>query len=188
MPKEIFELIIHGRAGQGAKSIAQVIAEAASNSGKYIQTFPSYGAEKTGAPMLAYVRISGKPIKTHAPVTNADIVMIIDPTLADSVNVKGAIMENGMLLVNTTKPASAITEKLKCRCRVFTMDASGMAQKILGSNHPNMPMLGAFVKAAGILSMDEVLGRVVCNFSHKVSKDMLDKNISAVREGYEALK
>ncbi len=187
MADELFEIIIHGRAGQGAKSMAQVIAEAAMGKGKHMQTFPSYGAEKTGAPMLAYVRISSTPIKTHAPVTRADSVIIIDPTLVETVNVKNNLKEKGIVLVNSPKSAEEIKSRLGCSHKVYALDATGIASKILGSNHPNMPMLGAFVKTAGVVSMHDVLGHLVCIFEHKMSREMLEKNIEAVKEGYEAM-
>lgn len=188
MPEESYEIIIHGRAGQGAKSMAQIIAEAAMSRGKYMQTFPSYGAEKTGAPMLAYVRISSKPIKTHAPVTKADSIIIIDPTLVDTVNAKDYLKEKGVVIVNTPKSADYAKTKLGCKQKVYAIDATKIASEILKSNHPNMPMLGAFLKTTDIVDMQHVLGHLVCIFSHKMSKEMLDKNISAVREGYELIK
>lgn len=187
MANAIFEIIIHGRAGQGAKSMAQIIAEAAMAKGKYMQTFPSYGAEKTGAPMLAYVRISSKPITTHAPVTKADAIVIIDPTLVDTVNVKDFIKKKAAVLVNSPKNTEEIKSKLKCSQNVYAIDATGMADKILKSNHPNMPMLGAFVKATGVVEMPEVLGHLVCIFEHKMSREMLGKNITSVKEGYNAI-
>lgn len=189
MENRIFEVIVHGRAGQGAKSMAQIIAEAAMARGKYMQTFPSYGAEKTGAPVLAYVRISSKPITTHAPVTKADAIVIIDPTLIETVNVKDNSKDTAVILVNSPKSKEEIKAKLKCSTqKVYPMDATEMADRILKSNHPNMPMLGAFIKATGAVEMQEVLGHLVCIFSHKMSKEMVESNVEAVREGYNTIK
>lgn len=186
MPGDIFEIIVHGRAGQGAKSMAQIIAEAAMFKGNYIQTFPSYGAEKTGAPVQAYVRISKNPIKAHTPVRKADAVVVLDPTLLDAVNIAGSIAENGVLVINTAKPDSKEIAGLKSKCRVVAFDASSISKRLLGNNFPNMPLLGAFVKAAGILGLKGVSEHVGCVFEHKVGKEMALKNIEAVKEGYDA--
>lgn len=187
MPGEIYEIIVHGRAGQGAKSMAQIIAEAAMFKGNYIQTFPSYGAEKTGAPMQAYVRISKKPIKVHTPVRKADAVMVLDPTLLETINVKNNLAEKGILIINTSKPNAKAIEELKKSAKVLAFDAAAISKRVLGNNFPNMPMLGAFVKAGGVLDLAGVTDHVGCVFLHKLGKEMTYKNIDAVKAGYDAI-
>jgi len=100
MPKDTFEVIFHGRAGQGAKSVAQFFAEAAIEKGNYIQTWPSYGAERSGAPMMAFTRISKKPIRTHSPIRWADAVVVIDPSLLESLDIISSLSKDGTLFVN----------------------------------------------------------------------------------------
>ncbi|MDI6737947.1 MAG: 2-oxoacid:acceptor oxidoreductase family protein [Nanoarchaeota archaeon] len=185
MAGEIYEIIVHGRAGQGAKSMAQIIAEAAMLRGNYIQTFPSYGAEKTGAPVQAYVRISKNPIKVHTPVRKADAVIVLDPTLLESININNNITDKSVLIINTTKPLEKVKQGLKCNCRIVAFDAGIVSRKHLGNNFPNMPLLGAFVKATNVLDLKGVTEHVGCVFLHKVGKEMTFKNIEAVKEGYE---
>jgi len=185
MAEGIFEIIVHGRAGQGAKSMAQIIAEAAMFRGNYIQTFPSYGAEKTGAPVQAYVRISKNPIKVHTPVRKADAVIVLDPTLLESINLNSNLTEKSVLIINTAKPLAKIRQEIKCNCRVVAFDAGSVSRKHLGNNFPNMPLLGAFVKSTGVLDLKNVTEHVECVFLHKVGKEMTFKNIEAVKEGYD---
>ena len=109
--KEIFEIRIHGRGGQGAKTASQFIAEAALGEGKNIQSFPEYGPERAGAPMKAYARISDKPITTYAPVINPDFVMVIDSTLVGPSNVTEGLTSEGTLVVNTPKSAEDIKKE-----------------------------------------------------------------------------
>lgn len=185
MPGDTFEIIVHGRAGQGAKSMAQIIAEAAMFRGNYIQTFPSYGAEKTGAPVQAYVRISKKQIKVHTPVRKADAVIVLDPTLLESINLNNNLTDKSVLIINTIKSLEKIKQELKLNCRVVAFDAGAVSRKHLGNNYPNMPLLGAFVKSTNILDLKGVEEHVGCIFLHKLGKEMTSKNIEAVKEGYD---
>lgn len=187
MAGDIFEIIVHGRAGQGAKSMAQIIAEAAMFSGSYMQTFPSYGAEKTGAPVQAYVRISKNPIKVHTSVRKADAVIVLDPTLLGPANVKSNITDNTILIVNTVKPKEEIEKALKIKCRIVAFDAGEIARRVLGNNFPNMPLLGAFVKASGAFELEMAVEHVRCVFLHKIGREMTLKNMEAVKEGYGAI-
>ena len=111
--KDIFEIRIHGRGGQGAKTAAQFIVEAALSKGKHIQSFPEYGPERAGAPMKAFARISDVEIRTYAPVVNPDVVIVIDHTLLDSVDVTEGLGEDGVLLVNTPHDSDSIKKQLK---------------------------------------------------------------------------
>ncbi|MEK6864565.1 MAG: 2-oxoacid:acceptor oxidoreductase family protein [Nanoarchaeota archaeon] len=185
MTEGIFEIIVHGRAGQGAKSMAQIIAEAAMFKGNYIQTFPSYGAEKTGAPVQAYVRISKKPVKVHTPVRKADAVIVLDPTLLETINIKNNITDKSVLILNTVKPLEKIKQELKLNCRIVAFDAGSVSRKHLGNDFPNMPLLGAFVKSTNILDLKGVEEHVGCVFLHKLGKEITYKNIAAVKEGFE---
>ena len=109
--KDILEIRIHGRGGQGAKTASQFIAEAALGEGKNIQAFPEYGPERAGAPMKAYTRISDKQITTYAPVVNPDVVIVIDPTLVKSANVTEGLTDDGILIVNTPKSAEELKKE-----------------------------------------------------------------------------
>ncbi|MDD4877440.1 MAG: 2-oxoacid:acceptor oxidoreductase family protein [Candidatus Nanoarchaeia archaeon] len=187
MPEDIFEIVVHGRAGQGAKSMAQIIAEAAMFRGNCIQTFPSYSAEKTGAPMQAYVRISKKPIKTHSPVRKADAVIVLDPTLLETIDLNINLTDKSVLVINTTKPLEKIRKGIRCKCRVVAFDAEQVSINHGGKNFPNMPLLGAFAKTAGILDLKSITEHVRCIFLHKLGQEITAKNIEAVKAGYGAV-
>ena len=158
------EIILVGRGGQGAKSAAQIIALAAAEKGLYVQAFPEYGPERTGAPTKSYVRISNKKIRTNEPLKNADYIIIID----DTINVEDIkLKEKGIIIKNSEKD----------------IPATQIAEKILGKNKPNIVLLGAFCKKAKmdkktfISAIKEVFGR-------KLSKEMIQKNIKCFEKGY----
>ena len=128
--KELMEIRWHGRGGQGAKTAALLFADAALEQGKYIQAFPEYGPERMGAPVAAFNRMSSKPILLHSGVTDPDVVIVLDPTLMDSVDVTEGLPQNGTILVNTEKSPSDIKKELKVAgdIRVFAVDASTISK------------------------------------------------------------
>jgi len=156
--KKITEIRWHGRGGQGAKTVALLFADAALSTGKYIQGFPEYGPERMGAPMMSFNRLSDEPIDIHCGVRSPDVVVVLDPTLLESANVTAGLPKDGVLIVNTTDDPAKVREKLGLKgCRVFTVDASGISLETLGMSIPNTPMLGAMVKATGLLDFDKML-------------------------------
>ena len=122
--KELTEIRWHGRGGQGAKTAALLFADAALAQGLYIQAFPEYGPERMGAPVAAFDRISSKPILLHSGVNNPDIVIVLDPTLIESVDVTEGIPDNGVLLINTEKSPADIKAvfNISGSIKVFTVD------------------------------------------------------------------
>ncbi|MBW2992595.1 2-oxoacid:acceptor oxidoreductase family protein [Candidatus Woesearchaeota archaeon] len=186
--KDILEIRIHGRGGQGAKTASQFIAEAALGEGKNIQAFPEYGPERAGAPMKAYDRISDKPITTYAPVVNPDVVMVIDPTLLDSANVTEGLTEDGILIVNTPKSAEEIKNQVGFKGKVYTVDATKIAIDTVGRNLPNTPILGAFVKLTNIIPLDAVRNSIKHKFLKKLGEEKTDATIKGVELAYEAVK
>src|SRR3989338_863478 len=158
--KEIFEMRIHGRDGQGAKTAAQFIAEAALDQGKQIQAFPEYGPERSGAPVASFVRISDKQIKSYAPVVNPDVVVVIDPTLIGPVDVAEGLAKGGILIVNTNETAEKINNKTKFNGKIYTIDATKIAMDTVGKNLPNTPMLGALVKITDVVGLESINSQV----------------------------
>ena len=148
--KDILEIRIHGRGGQGAKTASQFIAEAALGEGKMIQAFPEYGPERAGAPMKAYARISDKAITTYAPVVNPDIVMVIDPTLLKSVDVTEGLGDEGVLIVNTPKSSEELKKETGFKGKVYTVDATKISIDSVGRNLPNTPMLKTNATIKGV--------------------------------------
>jgi len=189
--KEIFEIRWHGRGGQGAKTAALLFGDAATSTGKYIQAFPEYGPERMGAPVQSFNRISSKPIRTHAGIENPDVVVVLDVSLVDQVNViEGLDPKDGILLVNTPLQPEEIKKKLKFSGKVYTVDASKISQEKIGKNIPNTPMMGALVKVTGILKLEELLEdtkkKLLVKFRNR--PEVIDGNLKAIEQAYNEVK
>ena len=185
---KIFEIRFHGRGGQGAKSAAQLVAEAALEDGKYIQAFPEYGPERSGAPMRTFVRISDEKIRTYQPVLSPDVVIVIDPTLLDTVNVTEGLTDEGILIVNTGKDAEYVRKKTNFKGKIYTVDATRIALDLLGKNIPNIATLGALIKVTGIISIDKLKEKIREMFLKKLGEEGTNANIKALERGYEEVK
>lgn len=185
----MLEIRWHGRGGQGAVTASKVLADSALAEGKQIQAFPEYGSERQGAPIKAFTRISDKPITVHSQVTNPDMVVVLDPTLLAIVDVTEGLAEDGKLVVNTTMTPAELRNKLKVKSRkLYTIDATGIALKNLGKAIPNTPMIGALVKATGILGIDGVTQDFRHKFAKKFREDIIKGNIDAIMEAYNEVK
>ncbi len=183
---ENVEIRWHGRGGQGTVTAAKVLADACLSGGRHVQAFPEYGPERAGAPLRAFSRFSDKTIRMHCPVLHPSIVGIVDATLIDAIDVTGGALENAVFIVNSSKDAGEIRKKLgvKDSQKVFTVDASKIAIESFGRAMPNSPMLGAIVKATGIVEMDVLLANVKKSFGKKFSQKIIDGNLEAVNRGY----
>lgn len=188
MVKEVFEIRIHGRGGQGGKTAAQFIAEAAMESGKQIQAFPEYGPERTGAPVNSYVRIADKKIRIYRPIKHPDVVLVIDSTLSEVVNVTEGIEGDGVLIVNSHKSPKEIKEELNFDGEVHTVNATKIAIDTVGANRPNTPILGALVKITNIVPLDAIEKRVKARFLEKIGEEKTQGNIEAIRRAYNEVK
>jgi len=189
--KDIIEIRWHGRGGQGAKTAALLFGEAALDTGMYIQAFPEYGPERTGAPVQSFNRLSKKPIRIHSGITNPDIVLVLDPTLVKKVNVLEGLPEDGVIIINTSKSPQEIREELGIQGRkVFTVDAYDIAMRTIGRPIPNTPMLGALIKATGILDFEKMLESVRAKLQRKfrTRPEIVDKNIEAIKLAYQETK
>ncbi len=191
--EEMIEIRWHGRGGQGAKTVALLFGEAALETGMFIQAFPEYGPERTGAPVSAYNRLSSKPIRLHSSIENPDIVIVLDPTLIGKVNITAGLKDNGKIIINTTKSPKEIRKELgiKDNIKVYTLDAYDIALKTLGRPIPNTPMLGALIKATGILNFDKMVVSVKSKLKDKFGRkgeEVVEKNIEAIKIAYDSLK
>ena len=152
----LIEIRWHGRGGQGAKTASLLLADAAFNTGKYIQGFPEYGPERMGAPITAYNRISSNPITIHSNIYEPDYVVVVDDTLLESVDVTAGLKETGAIVINTTKDASYLKNVLKgYQGKIYTIDARTVSMETLGKYFPNTPMLAAIVKVSGIMKEED---------------------------------
>lgn len=186
--EDLIEVRWHGRGGQGAKTAAQFLAEAALDAGKFIQAFPEYGPERAGAPIRTYTRISAKPINLHCSVANPEYVVVIDPTLVTPAAAEG-LADDGVLLVNTKEPADAVRRKTGFkRGKVATVDATQISLDTLGRPMPNMPMLGALLKVAPLVELDVLYEKIKAKFLKKIGEEKTNANISGIKRAYEEAK
>ena len=181
--KNLIEIRWHGRGGQGAKTASLLLADAAFNTGKYIQGFPEYGPERMGAPITAYNRISDKPITIHSNIYEPNYVVVVDDTLLESVPVTAGLKKEGAIVINTTKSPAYLKEKLNgYDGNIYTIDARKVSEETLGKYFPNTPMLAAIVKVTGIMSDEALLEDMKGSFKHKFAKkpEVIEGNMKAL--------
>lgn len=179
----LIEIRWHGRGGQGAKTASLLLADAAFNTGKYIQGFPEYGPERMGAPITAYNRISDKPITIHSNIYEPDYVVVVDDTLLETVPVTAGLKNTGAIVINTTKNAEEIKKLLKgYEGKVYKIDARKISEEALGRYFPNTPMLAAIVKVSKVMSDEELLNDMKGSFKHKFAKkpEVIEGNMKAL--------
>ena len=182
--KDLIEIRWHGRGGQGAKTASLLLADVAFSTGKYIQGFPEYGPERMGAPMTAYNRISSKPIEVHSNIYDPDYVVVVDETLLKAVDVTNGLKEKGAIVINTTKSLDEIKPLLKnYNGNIYTIDAKKISEDALGKYFPNVPMLAAIEKIAGIMPDDDFIKNMEESFKHKFAKkpEVIDGNMQALK-------
>ena len=180
---ELIEIRWHGRGGQGAKTASLLLADAAFNTGKYIQGFPEYGPERMGAPITAYNRISTKPITIHSNIYEPDYVVVVDDTLLESVDVTAGLKPTGAIVINTTKDSEFLKEHLKgYEGEIYKIDARKISEEALGRYFPNTPMLAAIVKVSKVMSDEELLNDMKGSFKHKFAKkpEVIEGNMKAL--------
>jgi pyruvate ferredoxin oxidoreductase gamma subunit len=185
---DLIEIRWHGRGGQGAKTACLLLADAAFNTGKYIQGFPEYGPERMGAPITAYNRISNSPITIHSAIYEPNYVVVVDDTLLDTVDVTAGLKEDGAIVINTTNDAETLKKKLNgYKGRIYTIDARSISIDALGKYFPNTPMLAAIVKVSGVIPEDQFLADMEGSFKHKFAKkpEVIDGNMKALKNTLE---
>ncbi|MDP1620389.1 MAG: 2-oxoacid:acceptor oxidoreductase family protein [bacterium] len=190
--KDIFEIIFHARGGQGAKAAAEIIAQAAVSEGKFVQAFPQFGPERSGAPTKTFVRISDKAIRTYEPVIDPDVVVVLDETILDSETVTANLDSDEALIVNTKKTVEQIRQKLTERGagfegRIYPIDANGISMEIVGHPRPNTVILGKFVQVTEAVDLASVTAEFGNIFEYKIGKEATDKNILAIEKAYDTI-
>lgn len=178
------EVRIHGRGGQGAVTLAELIARAVIKEGKYAQSFPSFGPERRGAPVLAFLRVDDKPIKIRAEVTEPDVVVVLDSGLMRVVDVMDGIKKRGVVVINTKKSPDMIRSEFKIKDRLVTVDASKIARDVFGRPITNTTMVGALLKAINLADLEDVGEEIRKHFGEKVG----EKNVMAMKRAFEEAK
>jgi 2-oxoacid:acceptor oxidoreductase gamma subunit (pyruvate/2-ketoisovalerate family) len=173
------EIRFHGRGGQGAVTSAELIAIAAINKGECAQAFPSFGPERRGAPVVAFCRMDGKKINIRAKVYNPDVVIVLDPGLLTLLDPAEGLKDGGVLIINTKKNAGEVA-KAGAKYRVAAVDANTIAQEELGRVIVNTTMIGAFIKATGLLTIEDIKGPLLERFGAKLG----GKNMKALERAY----
>ena len=191
MMNNMVEIRWHGRGGQGAKTASLLLADAAFNTGKYIQGFPEYGPERMGAPITAYNRISDTPIRIHSNIYEPDYVVVVDDTLLESVDVTAGLKEDGAIVINTTKDGEELKKLLKgYKGKVYTIDARKVSMETLGKYFPNTPMLAAIIKVSKIMNEEDFIKDMEGSFKHKFAKkpEVIEGNMKALQMALSEVK
>lgn len=185
------EIRWHGRGGQGAKTASLLLAEAAFDTGKFIQGFPEYGPERMGAPITAYNRISDEKITIHSNIYEPDYVVVVDETLLAPVDVTAGLSEKGAVVVNTAKDPEEIRLLLRgYKGKVCTIDARAISEEALGRYFPNVPMLGAVVKVAKLMPDEQFIEAMEKSFKHKFATkpQVIEGNMKALKKAMQEVK
>ncbi|WP_297513408.1 pyruvate/ketoisovalerate ferredoxin oxidoreductase subunit gamma [Thermococcus sp.] len=177
----MIEIRFHGRGGQGAVTAANILASAAFKQGKYVQAFPFFGVERRGAPVTAFTRIDDKPIRIKTQIYEPDIVVVLDPSLLETVDVTAGLKDGGTVIVNTEKSKEEVLEKLKKKpAKLALVDATTIALDILGLPITNTAILGAVAKATGVVELKYVQEAIKETFSGTLG----EKNAKAAEEAF----
>ena len=186
--KDIVEIRWHGRGGQGAKTASLLLADAAFNTGKYVQGFPEYGPERMGAPITAYNRISSERSTVHSNIYFPHYVVVVDETLLSAVDVTAGLKKEGAIVINSSKSPAELRPLLKgYEGRVCTIDAGKISEEELGKNFPNTPMLAAIVRVSGVIGEEEFIKDMEGSFKHKFASkpQVIEGNMRALKRSLE---
>jgi len=184
---EVIEVRWHGRGGQGAKTGSAILAEVLFEAGKHTQSFPEYGAERQGAPMKAFNRVSDRPIRNRSGVLSPDIVVLIDPTLIEAVKPTEGGKETTVYIINSPESPANVKKKLGLNdsVKLMTVDATRITLEEFGQNRPNTPMLGALAHFFKDVPVDAFIDHFTHKMGAKLPEKVLKANQNAIRRGYE---
>ncbi|MCX6762060.1 MAG: 2-oxoacid:acceptor oxidoreductase family protein [Candidatus Moranbacteria bacterium] len=185
--KDTMEIIFFARGGQGAKTAAEIIAQAAVLEGNFVQTFPNFGPERSGAPTKTYLRISNKAIRTKEPVVDPDVVVVLDDTLLDSQKVTEGLDKNEALIINSTKHPHEIRDIIRFDGKIHAVDANGISMAIVGQPRPNTVILGKIIKVTEVVKLESILEEFRKIFEDKIGKENCEKNILAIEKAYDVV-
>lgn len=177
----MLEVRFHGRGGQGAVTSAELVALAAIEKGQYAQSMPSFGPERRGAPVQAYLRVSEKEIRIRAEVNHPNVVVVLDPGLLEAVDVSAGLKDGGIIIINSAKTPEELRRQHGFKSQIATVDANKIAREVLGVPITNTTMIGAFLKATGIVSIEDLKGPI----NHRFNPKLAGKNIKAMEEAFK---
>lgn len=178
--EQMIEIRWHGRGGQGAVTSAEILSQAAISEGKYAQAFPSFGPERRGAPVQAFVRVDSKqPIRVRSSITEPDVVVVLDPSLLSIVDVTSGLKPGGIVIINTIKTPQEIREDTGIKGKIATVGATKIAQETLGVPITNTTMIGAVIKATGVVKPESTFDPLKKRFGR-----LGDRNIETMKRAY----
>lgn len=181
----MFEIRWHGRGGQGAITASEILALSALKENKFFQSYPDFGPERMGAPVKAYTRIDDKPIDIHSQIYEPDAVVVLDPTLLETVNVTEGLKKNGILIVNTKETKEQIKKKTKFAGKIFIFDGTKIALETIGRPLANISGVGALLKVSGIITKKNLIDSIKENMSKKFSDKVVKGNVDAAIRGFD---
>jgi pyruvate ferredoxin oxidoreductase gamma subunit len=184
----MFQVRIHGRGGQGVVTAAELLSIAAFTEGRYAQAFPSFGSERTGAPVVAFCRIDDTEIRAREPISMPDALIVQDPTLLHQVDVFGGLRDDGFILINSGRSFDELglgefVERFR-RERLLTLPATDLAREHLGRPIPNAVLVGGFAALSGLISLQSVAAAIRAKFPGKLG----DGNIAAATAAFELVR
>jgi pyruvate ferredoxin oxidoreductase gamma subunit len=183
---QLLEIRWHGRAGQGVVTAGELLGEAAMDSGKFFQSFPEYGAERMGAPIKSYTRISDEPIEIHSPVLEPDVVVVVNPNLVGVVDLAEGLKPDGMIIMNTPESPQRVREMLKFATgTVWAVDATKIAMEEFKRDIPSTMLLSVIAKATGIVEQETVIELTREHLGSKLRAEVVKANILTLERAYE---
>jgi 2-oxoacid:acceptor oxidoreductase gamma subunit (pyruvate/2-ketoisovalerate family) len=179
---ELLEVRWHGRGGLGAVTSAELLARAAASEGKFTQSFPSFGPERRGAPVVAFLRIGDQFIRTRTNVRTPDVVVVIDPRLLRVVDVTDGLKDNGLLIINSTRTPSQLKAEFGYKWTVASVDATRIARDTIGVPITNTAMIGAFLKLSPVIQLSAMREALEERFGTRAAP-----NFAAMQRAYDEL-
>ncbi len=188
--KETIEIRWHGRAGQGVVTAAATLADVLSSEKElHVQAFPEFGAEKRGAPILAFNRISKKPIRSHSQVYYPDIIIVTDPSLLGMVDITSGAKDDAIFIMNTTFEVSLIRERLSLgEKKIYFLDAYTIASDELGRAIPNVPMVTALVKVTELIDLKKFKEKIKVSLAKKLRPEVVEMNMKTIDRAFKEVK
>jgi pyruvate ferredoxin oxidoreductase gamma subunit len=188
--KETIEIRWHGRAGQGVVTAAATLADVLSSEKElHVQAFPEFGAEKRGAPILAFNRISKKPVRSHSQVYYPDIIIVTDPSLLGMVDITSGAKDDAIFIMNTTFDTSLIRKRLSLEeKKIYSLDAYTIASDELGRAIPNVPMVAALVKITGLIDLKKFKEKIKISLAKKLRPEVVEMNMKTIDRAFKEVK
>ncbi len=184
----MFQLVIHGRGGQGAKTMAMLLAQAVIESGDYAQAYPEFGPERTGAPVYSFLRVNSQRIITREPIRLPKAVVILDDALLTSQAILDFLSGCPFLIINSSVNLQELLEKFpagkKCRKKIQLVDTFEIISAFKNKVHPTIPLIGRLIKVTEFVSLESVAKIIRKKFSNKLGDEATEETLKALEEGY----